>query len=690
MAGPWEKFQGVTPAPTTPPDSAPRGPWEKFQQQAAPAPQTPRDKARAYLDAHPEAQPGTLSSLANKVGQGVTFGFADEAAAGLRAGYDMLKHGGSFKDNYDLEHAMQQELLDRAGKNTGAAGIAAEVIGGLGSGLGAAKSGLTLMKAGQGLLPTIGRGAAEGAIYGGLTGAGTADQGNRLEGAATGAGLGAVGGAVAPAVVELGSRAGSGALSGYRAWRDPRGFANEQLAKTVERSGKTAADLQNELLQARQAGQGNYVLADALGDSGQKQLAGAVKLPGSAKQAAIDELAARNSGMGRQVGGFVDEAFNTHGNTAQEYIDLMEAARSRAGDVRYDAARSSAGPVDLNRTLSTLEDIRDPAGVLNNPTAGQSVAPGGVERAAQLIGREGVGPTDAADFNVLLDTKRQIGDIASEAQRAGRNYEAGQVGRVQRELDAALSNASPGYRRANDTFSRMSRPIEAVEEGQRAAVRGRSADTINTFNQMGRPAQQGFRVVYADKLQEALGGPTVGRKLNDMLVGDAADEIAALATPGKADLLNEQLQRAKTMVGTGNQALGGSPTAELLGQQSDLETTLPIMSQIAQGNLLGAAKQAMSALGSGAIGNQEAVRNNLIPMLMSKAGGLDLDSLMQAVQASQRARQTFSNDVGRGAVTGILPAIMSELGGRQAPTQVNVTPDSHEAFVNRSRLYGGR
>jgi hypothetical protein len=654
------------------------------------APQTPREKAKAYLDAHPDAQPGTLSSLANKVGQGFTFGFADEAAAGLSAIKDTIKHGGSLRDNYDLEHAMQQELLDRAGKKTGAAGIAAEVVGGIGSGLGAAKNGVTLLKAGQGLLPTVGRGAAEGAIYGGLTGAGTADQGNRLEGAAKGAGLGAVGGAVAPAVVELGSRVGSGALSGYRAWRDPRGFAQEQLAKTVERSGRTAADLQNELLQARQAGQGNYVLADALGDSGQKQLAGAVKLPGSAKQTAIDELAARNSGMGRQVGGFVDEAFNTHGNTAQEYIDLMEAARSRAGDVRYDAARASAGPVDLNRTLSTLEDIRDPAGVLSNPTAGQSVAPGGVERAAQLIGREGVGPTDAADFSVLLDTKRQIGDISSEAQRAGRNYEASQVGRINSALDSALSDASPGYRRANDTFSRMSRPIEAVEEGQRAAVRGRSADTINTFNQMERPGQQGFRVGYADKLNEALGGSTVGRKLNDMLVGDAADEIAAIATPGKADLLNEQLQRARTMVGTGNQALGGSPTAELLGQQADLGATLPIMSQIAQGNILSAAKQALSTLGQGAIGEQEAVRNNLIPMLMSKAGGLDLNSLMQAVQASQRARQTFSNDLGRGAVTGILPAIMSELGGRQPPSSVNVTPDSQEAFVNRTRLYGGR
>jgi hypothetical protein len=398
--------------------------------------------------------------------------------------------------------------------------------------------------------------------------------------------------------------------------------------------------------------------------------------------------------MGRQVGGFVDEAFNTHGNTADEFVQLMENARTRAGDVRYDAARATAGDVDLNRTLQTLEDIRDPAGVLGSPvTSGQTVAPGGVEQAARLIGREGAGPTGAADFNVMLDTKRQIGDIASEAQRAGRNYEASQVGRIQRELDSALQQASPGYRRANDTFSRMSRPIEAVEQGQRAVGRGRAADNINTFNQMERPGQRGFRVGYADKLNESLGGPSVGGRINQMLHGDMADEIGAFATPGKADLLNEQLQRSADMIRTGNIANGGSPTAELLSQQGDIGID-PIAAggQLLSGNVGGAIKSLLGGLSNGMNGNTEAVRNQLIPMLLSgkvggPQGGVNIGNLLQSLQDQTAARQAAGINIRRGMSSSILPTILNN---QNSPSTVNVTPESQEAFINRARLYGGR
>lgn len=666
----------------TTPTSSGATPPPGFQVRSAPVEQTPREKAAAYLDQHPEAGPGVLSSLANKAGQGFTFGWGDEIASGLLALKDTVKHGGSLKDNYELEHAMQEEMLDRAGKKTGAAGVAAEVVGGLGGGLGLAKNGVTLLKTGQGLLPTIGRGIAEGAAYGGVTGAGTAEEGDRIGSGLKGAAMGgAIGGALPVAVRAVGDIANR---SGLGAKLNPAGYAEDQLGKTISRSGKSAEQLTDEMANASNAGQGNYVLADALGENGQSQLAAAVKLPGAARQAAVDELSRRNTGMGRQVGGFVDDAFNTHGNTAKEYEDLMTAARKKAGDVRYDASRANAGPVDLNNTMSVLQDLRDPAGVLPEASVSgaESAAPDAVEKAAKLLARPGLGETGAANYNLALDAKRQIGDLIEKAARAGGGYEAEQAGKVSKALDAALSQASPGYRRANDTFSRMSRPIEAIEQGQKAATSGRAQDTINTFSEMRRPAQQGFRVGYADKLNRDLGGPTAGAKINEMLAGDVADEISALAAPGRGDLFREQLQRSQDMVRTGNRALGGSPTAELIAGGEDLKAPISALSELAQGNVLGAAKNAIGSVLGASIGDQEAVRNQLIPMLMSRSGGIDLPSLIASIQRRSAGRQMMADDIGRGVMTSIMPAAFSEM-DRSPPAPVNVTPENIDALQRR-------
>jgi hypothetical protein len=238
----------------------------------------------------------------------------------------------------------------------------------------------------------------------------------------------------------------------------------------------------------------------------------------------------------------------------------------------------------------------------------------------------------------------------------------------------------------------MSRPIEAVTEGQRAVGRGRAADNINRFNQMERPGQQGFRVGYADKLNEGLGGPSAGGRINEMLHGDVADEIATFASPGRADMLNEQLQRSSDMIRTGNIANGGSPTAELLGQQSDIGID-PIAAggQLLSGNIGGAIKSVLGGLSNGMNGNTEAVRNQLIPMLLSgKIGngqGANLGNLLQSLQDQAAARQAAGINIRRGISSGVLPTFINN---RNTPATVNVTDDNHRAFLDRARLYRGR
>jgi len=88
------------------------------------------NQARAWLDAHPEAQHGYGNSLARKAVQGMTLGWGDEALAGIGAVRDYFKHGQkSLGDYYNLEKALQDEQLKDASRKTGVFGTAAEIGG---------------------------------------------------------------------------------------------------------------------------------------------------------------------------------------------------------------------------------------------------------------------------------------------------------------------------------------------------------------------------------------------------------------------------------------------------------------------------------------------------------------------------------------------------------------------------------
>jgi len=90
-------------------------------------------------------------------------------------------------------------------------------------------------------------------------------------------------------------------------------------------------------------------------------------------------------------------------------------------------------------------------------------------------------------------------------------------------------------------------------------------------------------------------------------------------------------------------------------------------------------------------GNTEAVRNQLIPMLLSgKIGNgqnVNLGNLLQSLQDQTAARQAAGINIRRGISSSILPTILNN---QNAPSTVNVTPDDHAAFINRARLVGGR
>lgn len=151
--------------------------------------------------AQPEA--GLGRTLFDQGMQGATFGFADEIQDRIGAGIASVFTDESYDDllgyaREDSQKRLQKQMQDRPG-----ASIAANIAGGLVTGGAAAttKAGTAVgnsLRAG-GLPARIAKGSMAGAASGAAYGAGTSEDGKRLEGAGQGALYGAVGGAAIPA-----------------------------------------------------------------------------------------------------------------------------------------------------------------------------------------------------------------------------------------------------------------------------------------------------------------------------------------------------------------------------------------------------------------------------------------------------------------------------------------------------------
>lgn len=188
---------------------APAAPAATTQAAPAPAPATkptPQPKKE-----EPRSVLRRVDDFVRGVADAVTFGYADEIAGKL----DSLVGGGqSGKTNYKDAVAAQRQRDAEGGVER----IAGQVTGSLAPTVGVVRAVPTASR-----LARAGAGAATGAIQGGLYGSGSAEEGQRLEGAATGAALGAATGGVLGGVLP--------ATAGQKASSFIRGSGDDAAAR---------------------------------------------------------------------------------------------------------------------------------------------------------------------------------------------------------------------------------------------------------------------------------------------------------------------------------------------------------------------------------------------------------------------------------------------------------------------------
>lgn len=588
---------------------------------------------------NPNIPQGRAVAAGVGAGQGLGFGSFDEAVAGLNS------LGGG---DYDYELARTREMDSRAREQHPGYYYGAMIPGAVATSM-AGGGALGVKATGANLAQTSARGAAIGGVEGGIYGFNTGEGGveNRLGSAARDAALGTLGGAAAPGIVAAGRggfNVGRDLIGGgvdAAIGRANQGRANRVLTDTLRKSGRTLDDVAGDVATAAREGQPEFRMMDAMGQAGQRRTSGIVRAGGDGAEEIAQYLNQRQLDQTDRVTGFVDDAFGSRGTTAAQTRDSLTAARGAAADTAYDAARQSAGAVDVTPVMDDINGLlRSNVSVDGGVTGLQDTAIG---RRLSNIGKQlSSGDYQAINFDDVLETKQEMYRAMQVMQRGGGVPPA--FSKVYNQLDTVLEQASDGYRAANDGFREASRTIEAVDTGAQMARSGRAGDNVPAFQSM-TPDQQGAaRVGYANSTIESI-------EKNRATTANSAREFNSTKRTAEADamaldpqLFQSRIGRENTMWETQNRALGGSRTADNLQDIGELGPKAEIARALMDiGNLQfgAAAGKIGNAVAPAVTGMNEPTRNLIAKALMSSDPRAALASAMRQESLSQGQRRVF-------------------------------------------------
>lgn len=628
--------------------SQPDGPWGRYKSPKG-------DEVTNLAKASPKDM-GTQPVDASTVYvDEMLFGLPGKAAAALNAAVRSPFTDKSFGEEYDTirqqyqnarsqyadEHPVANTLASIGGAIHGggaANAVAGQAIGRLAPRLAqAAQASYAGRMAGD---------AASGAAQGALSAVG------HDESVGAGAAVGGVLGGVARPLMDAGGAA-LNTLGGVVGLGNAS-RANRAVSEALTRSGRDINDIASDMSRAALDGQPEYMLADALGNSGQRMLTGIVRSPGDMRQTIAETLERRQAGQGRRVQNALVEGFGDP-ITAQQTETARRALRQADARANYGAARQGAGAVNPTEAIAAADEFLGSAGSLPRTNIRDDSIEAIVGRARGLLTD---GDNVVSDFDTAFRAKRELDNMIDN----GNPTVQSELIPIRNRLDAALERASDQYANARNTFREQSQDLDAVDIGRQASMRGRVEDTIPVFNAM-RPSQQaGYRAGYVDPLvadvQKAAGPMT--NKARPLISDATAAEFPAFAEPGRGQQLMDRIAREQTMFETANRALGGSKTADNLADAADVmgfdPTLLGIGAEALSGNIKGAAMKGLQRGVNAVQGRNQQTRDLIAQILMGTAPN-GTQALSNAVARSQ----------GNAAIRErVLRALIS--GGATAPT----------------------
>ena len=522
-----------------------------------------------------ESKPSQLGVLGRAGLRGGSYNFADEVGALVQGAGDfinkpvdlepggLIRRGQAAKLGYDasLLESKAQKLEDiNAFPKTEFAG---EVLGGGVTGYGTLKA---LNQSNRiSSLPFIPRVLGVGAGEGALFGAGAADPGERLGGAALGALTGAIGTPIAAGV-------GVSAMSVLRP-------SAKRLGTALFGTPKDRA--KKEILKALQADDITPQEADVL-----------MRMHGI--NTILPDLGPTLARQGRTITTELGPAaskgkrfLDARQRTAQ--LELRQTARRATGSDNFDkgiieivnGAESKAAPIYKEVFSEVLDLTPTMKSILERPAMVAARKKAGV-----MLNNEGFSDeflNDVTDVRYMDAIKRALGDQESAAIRSGNGNQARVLGQLRRDFVAEIDAQVPRYAEARSIFAGEQAMKDAAETGRTMFVGNKNvADVAEQIGNMGESELEAARIGFLDWLENDIASTSIK---SNRLVNKFADvpkfkQLIQVLFPDQAAVDDfMKVAAAKSKFGeTKNFILGGSQTAN---KQADFASMEPGLFNVA-------------------------------------------------------------------------------------------------------------
>lgn len=545
--------------------------------------------------------------------QGLTFGFGDEFEAVIKT----LKNKKPYEQNLAAVQFAKQEY--EAEKPYQA--MASEIAGSLPVAFAAGKTAVqaagkipqvaNLLSKIPSSFSTVASTSGAGAAGGALTGAGTAQEGERAMGAQKGAVQGAIlapvvlagmkaGGATTKAVAEklgipdlaktivdatkdipivkniTGKTADFFGMSGDAVQRK----ADTKIIQALQRDSLTLPEIKTAMDQIRLSGYKPETIME-FGGKATKQLGETVASYPGARVVAENLAEERKSGAGNRILTDFQQAFNVNKDPMEIADDIIKL-RNAASKPLYDAAYAS--PVSIgNKTIDNI--MLDPAF--------QSA----YARANRIATREGfpLAPLkpegNTFDLKTIDYIKRGIDDeinwSKTPASGLGKD-EVNSLKKVRGEFMGVVDSQAPAeYKQARQAFGGPTQVFDAIENGR--GFFDIDARTLKkTYDGLNPAEKDGFAIGAYDAIRTKIQSGADGIDQIKRTFGspEKRDQIKVLIGDDAFKNLELQLGREKAIRSTDIQITGGSPTQRRTEAAKEFEGSTELVPQMAEKGLV--------------------------------------------------------------------------------------------------------
>lgn len=536
-----------------------------------------------------EAKPGLLKRVIGGggagFGQGISFGFVDELAAGLAATVKSPFSKRTFGEIYDEQLAIERGQLAAAREHAPYLTGTGEIAGAVTQGSALLKSATAVAPSLMARAPVLAQVATVGATEGALYGAGSAEEGGRLKGAATGAAIGAV---AAPAGYYAGKYVISPVVGATgRALQRAATNTPQRQAERIISIALQADELTDDAVRAELQRLGpNAVLAD-LGENLSSTARAAAARTGSARTIASNLLTDRQLGQQSRViaaAGATDVA-----DFKAAFQKTMTQRQSQAAPLYEEAYRA---PMQMTEKMRAL---------LQRPALRSAM-----QRALNIVKDEGLEGLDPAmsPVRIIDAAKQDLDDQIGAALRGGERNTARRLLRIKGELLSEVDAQVPSYARAREIFSNEAALRDAGSLGRSLLTTRVDMDAAEiAVEAMTEGERHAFRLGAIRGLIDKLEGTPETRNAAGKLIESVrARDLIKMSFPDDETLKRfiSTAEAESQFTFTRNRVLSGSPTARIQEDVRALEQGSGVLSAIGQGkDAVGVTVQLLKKLGMG-------------------------------------------------------------------------------------------